>query len=130
MCIFTNHYSAEKYATKWFFDPNMLKTSVMFNLLFESISDLKISKRIVTRHCLRTTFCSIDKKIVHCCFYILKIKTKNRIMHSSFWMYMYCTTGNNLFSFFFFFWPNSTVHCRFLSNKLTLSVLAWTNNRY
>ena len=48
------------------------------NYMLETISDLQISKRIMTPTyiivCVCISSCTIGKEIVHCCFYILRGK--------------------------------------------------------
>ena len=92
-CVFSQVISVQGkkkcYKIIFFLLENAEDNVYLLNQIFESISDLKISKRIWSLPislfvCVYLPVLSI-KKIVHCYFYINKIK--NRIGHSNFWMY-------------------------------------------
>ena len=79
----------------------------MVNQIFESVSVPKqISKRIDNTYdivfvCIST--CSVDKKVVHCCCSIVKMKSLNpcstlSILHSAYYMFQLICIGSELIS--------------------------------
>ena len=92
MCVCTNHESAEKYATKWFFDLNMLKTSALF-ICKRNIKKDMTPTYILVCVCVYTLPVLLIKRLSIAVFLLIRIIASHKAVFA-------CSTGKILNSFF------------------------------